>query len=212
MPHTFDEHIRQRLEALPEEPFHSEDVWNRIERPSRPSRRRWSIPLGVGTAAVLGLLVGYLLHQPTTEVTRTTPLLSKVPASSSSVRIPSVKDSALVPPNVVRSEKQVQMLASAPVEPVLVTDSSLRAMPAVAIQPTPIPESVPRAHPAEAETFEATVTLTIPETQTVPLRKKSILARLFRTDKRPDTRPRWQDFQAPTSVGKVKTDSLKHTP
>ncbi len=211
MPHTFDEHIRQRLEALPEEPFHSEDVWKRIERPSRPSRRRWSVPLGVGTAAVLGILVGYFLHQPTTEITRTTPLLSKVPVNSSSVRIPSVKDSVFVQPKIILPEKAIQTLASAPVEPALVTDSSLRAMPAVAIQPTPIPESVPRAHLAEAETFEATVTLTIPETQTVPLRKKSILARLFRTDKRPDTRPRWQDFQAPTSVGKVKTDSIKHT-
>lgn len=212
MPHTFDEHIRQRLKALPEEPFNSEDVWKRIERPSRPSRRRWSIPLGVGTAAVLGILVGYFLHQPATEVSKGTPLLSKVPARSSSVILRLVKDSVFVQQKIVLPEKAIQMLVSAPVEPVLVTDSSLRAMPAVAIQPTPIPEPVPPAHPAEAETFEATVTLTIPETQVVPLRKKSILARLFRADKRPDTRPRWQDFQAPTSVGKVKTDSIKHTP
>lgn len=211
MPHTFDDHIRQRLETLPEEPFNNEDVWNRIERPVKPSRRRWSVLLGVGTAAVLGILVGYFLHQPTTEVNRTTSLLSNAPARSSSVRIHSVKDSVFVQPKIVLPEKQVQMLASAPAEPVLVIDSSLRAMPAVAIQPTPIPESVQYSHPAEAETFEATVTLTIPETQVAPLRKKSILARLFRMDKRPDTRPRWQDFQAPTSVGKVKTDSIKPT-
>lgn len=218
MQHKLDEQIRQRLEDLSDDSLDLERVWKRIEEPKPSQKRYW--PLRVGMAAILGIIIGYFIHQPTDQHTSAKTIVSI--AQKPSVHA-SEKAKAEPEPPLTYTPQTPQLPEKAPVpdqaqvtekprtELTITLDSLPVIQPSPFIQPTDVPVIVQTNQPSER--FEATVTLTIPEPkQETQLRRKSILARIFGSEKKSDQRPQWKDFKSPAALGKAKVDSSKIKP
>ncbi len=215
MQHKPDEQIRQRLEDLSDDSLDLERVWKRIEEPKASKKGYW--PLQVGMAAVLGVLVGYFIHQPAEQPASAKPAatLAQKPSAVTPERTNVIPETLYAnPPQLPENAplpEQAQVTEKTGTEIPVTLDSLPVIQPSPFIQPTDVPVIVQKNQPIES--FEATVTLTIPEPkQETQLRKKSILARIFGSEKKSDQRPQWQEFKSPAALGKAKVDSLKRRP
>lgn len=215
MQHKLDEQIRQRLEDLSDDSLDLERVWKRIEEPKHA--KKWYWPIRVGMAAVVGIFIGYFIHQPVEKPASEkitvalapkpsviTPKQTKVNPETLLIHTPQLPEKAPL-------AEQAQVTENPSSEIPVSIDSLPVIQPSPFIQPTDVPLIVQKHQPSES--FEATVTLTIPEAQQeTQLRKKSILARMLGSEKKSDQRPQWKDFKTPAALGKAKVDSSKIKP
>ncbi|PKK35254.1 hypothetical protein BWI96_18020 [Siphonobacter sp. SORGH_AS_0500] len=214
MQHKLDEQIRRRLEDLSDDSFDLEGVWKRIEEPK--SSQKWYWPIRIGVAAALGICMGYFIHQPiekhhsqeaTVTITPKEPV--RTPEKTQVPPIPSVDTTTEIIEKAPVTQ-QAQITQKINFEIPITLDSLPVVQPSTFIPSTDVPVIVQKN---QAESFEATVTLTIPEPQQeTQLRKKSILARIFGSEKKSDQRPQWKDFKSPAALGKAKVDSSKIKP